>query len=162
MTSRIQEDGAVSSEAKWADIGRRGFSVRLSEIDLRSICPLDRLRGPIIFIVINIRPFCFAPETIEWTDGTKVNLTQPHTEPPPAPGHRETKEISAHFASELTAPSSWIREVIWIPYCCFNSSSVKCFGWAPETIEWTDGTKVNLTQPHTEPPPAPGHRETKD
>ncbi|KAJ5264196.1 hypothetical protein N7505_008117 [Penicillium chrysogenum] len=60
MTSRIQEDGAVSSEAKWADIDD-------DEDD-------------------------WAPETIEWTDGTKVNLTQPHTEPPPAPGHRETKE----------------------------------------------------------------------
>ncbi|KAJ5393973.1 uncharacterized protein N7487_011614 [Penicillium crustosum] len=60
MTSRIQEDGAVSSEAKWADIDD-------DEDD-------------------------WAPETIEWTDGTKVNLTQPHTEPPPAPSHREPKE----------------------------------------------------------------------
>ncbi|OQE00282.1 hypothetical protein PENVUL_c055G02006 [Penicillium vulpinum] len=60
MTSRIQEDGAVSSEAKWADIDD-------DEDD-------------------------WAPETIEWTDGTKVNLTQPHTEPPLAPSHREPKE----------------------------------------------------------------------
>ncbi|KAJ6149768.1 hypothetical protein N7471_000967 [Penicillium samsonianum] len=61
MTSRIQEDGAVSSEAKWADIDD-------DEDD-------------------------WAPETIEWTDGTKVNLTQPHTEPPLAPTHREPKEL---------------------------------------------------------------------
>ncbi|KAJ5205724.1 ATPase F0 complex subunit F mitochondria [Penicillium cf. griseofulvum] len=61
MTSRIQEDGAVSSEAKWADIDD-------DEDD-------------------------WAPETIEWTDGTKVNLTQHHTEPAPAPSHREPKEL---------------------------------------------------------------------
>ncbi|CAI7612556.1 unnamed protein product [Penicillium glandicola] len=61
MTSRIQEDGAVSSEAKWADIDD-------DEDD-------------------------WAPETIEWTDGTKVNLTQPHTEPLPAPSQRELKEL---------------------------------------------------------------------
>ncbi|KAJ5504516.1 hypothetical protein N7463_007390 [Penicillium fimorum] len=61
MTSRIQEDGAVSSEAKWADIDD-------DEDD-------------------------WAPETIEWTDGTKVNLTQHHNEPPPAPSHREPKEL---------------------------------------------------------------------
>ncbi|CAG7936058.1 unnamed protein product [Penicillium nalgiovense] len=61
MTSRIQEDGAVSSEAKWADIDD-------DEDD-------------------------WAPETIEWTDGTKVNLTQPHTEPTPAPSNREPKEL---------------------------------------------------------------------
>ncbi|EKV04584.1 hypothetical protein PDIP_86720 [Penicillium digitatum Pd1] len=60
MTSRIQEDGAISSEAKWADIDD-------DEDD-------------------------WAPETIEWTDGTKVNLTQPHIEPPPAPSHQEPKE----------------------------------------------------------------------
>ena len=53
MTSRIQEDGAVSSEAKWADIDD-------DEDD-------------------------WAPETIEWTDGTKVNLTHSHTDPPPGP-----------------------------------------------------------------------------
>lgn len=62
MTSRIQEDGAVSSEAKWADIDD-------DEDD-------------------------WAPETIEWTDGTKVNLTQPHNEPPPAPSHREEPKES--------------------------------------------------------------------
>ncbi|KAJ5138986.1 uncharacterized protein N7515_003834 [Penicillium bovifimosum] len=61
MTSRIQEDGAVSSEAKWADIDD-------DEDD-------------------------WAPETIEWTDGTKVNLTQPHNDPPPPPSHREPKEL---------------------------------------------------------------------
>ncbi|KAJ5823025.1 hypothetical protein N7447_005365 [Penicillium robsamsonii] len=61
MTSRIQEDGAVSSEAKWADIDD-------DEDD-------------------------WAPETIEWTDGTKVNLTQHHNEPPPAPSRREPKEL---------------------------------------------------------------------
>ncbi|KAJ5779221.1 hypothetical protein N7457_006941 [Penicillium paradoxum] len=61
MTSRIQEDGAVSSEAKWADIDD-------DEDD-------------------------WAPETIEWTDGTKVNLTQPHNDPPPAPIHQEPKEL---------------------------------------------------------------------
>ncbi|KAJ5297751.1 hypothetical protein N7508_008000 [Penicillium antarcticum] len=58
MTSRIQEDGAVSSEAKWADIDD-------DEDD-------------------------WAPETIEWTDGTKVTLT--HTDPPPAPNQPEPKE----------------------------------------------------------------------
>lgn len=52
MTSRIQEDGAVGSEAKWADIDD-------DEDD-------------------------WVPETIEWTDGTKVNLTQTH-EPTPEP-----------------------------------------------------------------------------
>ncbi|KAJ5545204.1 hypothetical protein N7461_007508 [Penicillium sp. DV-2018c] len=61
MTSRIQEDGAVSSEAKWADIDD-------DEDD-------------------------WAPETIEWTDGTKVNLTQPHNDPPPPPRNREPKEL---------------------------------------------------------------------
>lgn len=53
MTSRIQEDGAVSSEAKWADIDD-------DEDD-------------------------WAPETIEWTDGTKVNLTHTHADPLPGP-----------------------------------------------------------------------------
>ncbi|CAG8921406.1 unnamed protein product [Penicillium salamii] len=53
MTSRIQEDGAVTSEAKWADIDD-------DEDD-------------------------WAPETIEWTDGTKVNLTHGHADPPPVP-----------------------------------------------------------------------------
>ncbi|KAJ6029258.1 hypothetical protein N7444_012245 [Penicillium canescens] len=59
MTSRIQEDGAVSSEAKWADIDD-------DEDD-------------------------WAPETIEWTDGTKVTLT--HTDHPPAPNQPESKEL---------------------------------------------------------------------
>lgn len=38
-----------------------------------------------------------------------------------------SSSISAHFASD-PPPSSWIRDVIWMPYCCFNSSSVKRFG----------------------------------
>ncbi|CAI7646774.1 unnamed protein product [Penicillium pancosmium] len=53
MTSRIQEDGGGTTEAKWADIDD-------DEDD-------------------------WAPETIEWTDGTKVTLT--HTDPVPAPEH---------------------------------------------------------------------------
>ncbi|KAK9855435.1 ATPase [Penicillium brevicompactum] len=53
MTSRIQEDGAISSESKWADIDD-------DEDD-------------------------WAPETIEWTDGTKVNLTHTHADPLPGP-----------------------------------------------------------------------------
>ncbi|KAI3221765.1 hypothetical protein DTO027I6_665 [Penicillium roqueforti] len=72
MTSRIQEDGAVTSEAKWADIDD-------DEDD-------------------------WAPETIEWTDGTKVNLTQPHTEPPPAPSHREPKELPPAEPSIVKEP----------------------------------------------------------
>lgn len=55
MTSRIQEDGAGGSEAKWADIDD-------DEDD-------------------------WAPETIEWTDGTKVTLT--HTDPVPPPEHHQ-------------------------------------------------------------------------
>lgn len=55
MTSRIQEDGGGTTEAKWADIDD-------DEDD-------------------------WAPETIEWTDGTKVTLT--HTDPVPAPEHAQ-------------------------------------------------------------------------
>ena len=61
MTSRIQEDGAVTSEAKWADIDD-------DEDD-------------------------WAPETIEWTDGTKVNLTHTHADPLPGPSQPEPKEF---------------------------------------------------------------------
>jgi hypothetical protein len=61
MTSRIQEDGAVTSEAKWADIDD-------DEDD-------------------------WAPETIEWTDGTKVNLTHTHADPLPGPSPPELKEL---------------------------------------------------------------------
>ena len=34
--------------------------------------------------------------------------------------------------------------------------------WAPETIEWTDGTKVTLTHNEPAPPPDPSHEQAKE
>src|SRR6266516_7776917 len=36
-----------------------------------------------------------------------------------------SSSMSAHFDS-LPSPSAWILDVIWMPYCCLSSSSVRC------------------------------------
>lgn len=51
-----------------------------------------------------------------------------------------SSSISAHLPSVAPA-SSWMRDVMWIPYCCFSSSSVKCFeggGWAAVRVRVSD------------------------